>query len=188
MCRRCRFALLHIILSGTRDIAALRELLAEHASSAGVGLGYLRPVAVGAERSVGQDALRLVHVGCGRDGPQSRPQCVSVSSSSSFFFLLCQSDAVANRLYGEQLSARVDLDLFLQPLLGTPLVYDCDRGFACRVHIILRVLHRVSVCTLVHASNMLDMCFPKRCLHTVFFICVLKHVLYVANPARLFSD
>ena len=50
---------------------------------------------------------------------------------------------MANRLHGEWLSDRVDLELFLRPLLGMSLLYGYARGLACHVHILLRVLDRV---------------------------------------------
>ena len=50
---------------------------------------------------------------------------------------------MANRRYGEWLSARMDLEFFLQPVLGMSLLCDCDRGLGCHVHILLRVLDRV---------------------------------------------
>ena len=131
--------LLCSVASGAHDIVVLRELIVEQLRLPPVlGSRSLRPAVVHADRPVGQDASRLVYVGCGRNDPQSRP-----SVFFNPFFFLCQSDAVANRLYGEWLSARMDLEFFLQPLLGMSLLCDCDRGVGCHVHILLRVLDRV---------------------------------------------
>ena len=98
----------------------------------------LRPAVVHSDRPVGQDAARLIYVGCGRNDPQQRP-----SVFFNPFFFLCQSDAEANDLYGKWLSVRMDLDFFLRPLLGMALLCDCNRGLGCHVHILLRVLDRV---------------------------------------------
>ena len=98
----------------------------------------LRPAVVHSDRPVGQDAARLIYVGCGRNDPQQRP-----SVFFNPFFFLCQSDAEANDLYGKWLSVRMDLEFFLRPLLGMALLCDCNRGLGCHVHILLRVLDRV---------------------------------------------
>ena len=132
-------ALLCTIPSGSQEIVELRCLIADQLRLPPAwGSRSLRPVVVHANRPVGQDAARLLYVGCGRNDPQSRP-----SIFYNPFFFLHHSDAVANRLYGEWLSARMDLEFFLQPLLGMPLLCDCDRGIGCHVHILLRVLDRV---------------------------------------------
>ena len=140
------------IPSGSYEVVVLRELISEQLRLPPVlGSRSLRPAVVHADRPVGQDASRLVYVGCGRNDPQSRP-----SVFFKPFFFLCQSDAVANRLYGEWLSARMDLEFFLQPLLGMSLLCDCDRGVGCHVHILLRVLDRVFPLP-GHASHILDL-------------------------------
>ena len=128
--------LLCSVASGAHEIVVLRELIVEQLRLPPVlGSRSFRPVVVHADRPVGQDASRLLYVGCGRNDPQSRPSVFY----NPFFFFLHQSDAVANRLYGEWLSARMDLEFFLQPLLGMSLL--CD--FGCHAHILLRVLDRV---------------------------------------------
>lgn len=132
-------ALLCTMPSGCQEIDELRGLIAEQLRLPPVlASRSLRLVAVHAERPVGQDAARLLYVGCGRNDPQSRP-----SVFYNPFFFLHHSDAVANRLYGEWLSARMDLEFFLLQLLGMSLLCDCDRGIGCHVHILLRVLDRV---------------------------------------------
>ena len=98
----------------------------------------LRPAVVHSDRSVGQDAARLIYVGCGRNDPQGRP-----SVFFNPFFFLCQSDAEANHCFGEWLSVRMDLDYFLHPLLGKALLCDRNRGLGCHTHVLLRVLDRI---------------------------------------------
>ena len=98
----------------------------------------LRPATVHADRPVGQDAGRLVYIGGGRNDPQGRP-----SQLFNPFFYLCESDAVANDLYGKWLADRADIDFFLQPVLGVALLCDCDRGLGCHSHVLRRVLDQV---------------------------------------------
>ena len=131
--------LLCTVPSGAPEIVEVRSLLSSRVRlPPSFGSRSLRVALVHSDRPVGQDASRLMYVGCGRNDPQLRP-----SVFFNPFFFLCQSDAVANRLYGEWLSARADLEFFLQPLLGMSLLCDCDRGVGCHVHILLRVLDRV---------------------------------------------
>ena len=60
--------------SGDHEIAVVRGLFGEQLRLPPVlGSRSLRPVVVHADRPVGQDASRLVYVGCGRNDPQSRP-------------------------------------------------------------------------------------------------------------------
>ena len=98
----------------------------------------LRPAVVHSDRPVGQDASRLIYVGCGRNDPQSRP-----SPFFNPFFFLHQSDAIANDLFRSWLAVRMDLEFFLQPLLGMTLLCDCNRGLGCHVHTLLRVMDRI---------------------------------------------
>ena len=100
----------------------------------------LRPATVHAGRPVGQDAGRLVYIGGGRNDPQCRP-----SHFFNPFFYLCESDAVANDLYGKWLADRADIDFFLQPLLGVALLCDCDRGLGCHSHVLRRVLDQFTL-------------------------------------------
>ena len=63
--------LLCSIASGAHEIVVLRELIAEQLRLPPVlGSRSLRPAVVDADRPVGQDASRLVYVGCGRNDPQ----------------------------------------------------------------------------------------------------------------------
>ena len=98
----------------------------------------LRPAVIHADRGVGKDATRLVYVGCGRNDPQQRP-----SVFFNPFLFLSQSDAVANEQYAQWLGVRMDLDVFLRPLLGHALLCDCDRGLGCHTHVLLRFLDRI---------------------------------------------
>ena len=110
--------LLCTVPSGDPEIVKVRGVLSSRLRlPPAFGSRSLRPAVVHADRPVGQDASRLVYVGCGRNDPQLRP-----SVFFNPFFFLCQSDAVANRLYGEWLSSRMDLESFLQPLLGMSLL------------------------------------------------------------------
>ena len=109
---------------GIRGLISSRLRLPRMRSSRG-----LRPAVVHSDRPVGQDAARLLYVGCGRNDPQGRP-----SVFFNPFFFLCQSDAEANDLYGKWLLTRMDLEFFLHPLLGMALLCDCDRGLGCHVH------------------------------------------------------
>ena len=130
--------LLCTVPSGDPEIVRVRSVLSSRLRLPEVkGSRALRPAVLHADREVGQDASRIVYVGCGRNDPQSRP-----SPFFNPFFCLYQSVAEANRLFGEWLSSRMDLHFFLQPLLGMTLLCDCERGLGCHVHTLLRVLDR----------------------------------------------
>ena len=98
----------------------------------------LRPAVIHGDRPVGQDASRLIYVGCGRNDPQGRP-----SPYYNPFFDLDQSEAVANYHFEQWLSVRMDPTFFLPPLLGKSLLCDCHRGLGCHVHTLLRFMDTV---------------------------------------------
>ena len=125
--------------SGAHEIVEIRSLISSRLRLPESECSRsLRPAVVHADRPVGQDASRLVYIGCGRNDPQGRP-----SVFFNPFFFLHHSDAVANRCYQEWLATRMDLEFFLQPLLGMSLLCDCDKGIGCHVNILLRVLDKV---------------------------------------------
>ena len=86
--------LLCTVPSGDPEIVRVRGVLSSRLRLPKVRSSRaLRPAVLYADREVGQDASRLVYVGCGRNDPQSRP-----SPFFNPFFCLCQSVAEANRL------------------------------------------------------------------------------------------
>ena len=128
--------LLATVPSGEVELVRLRSELSSRLRLPRLNVSRaLRPAILHGDRPVGQDASRLVYVGCGRNDPQGRP-----SPYYNPFFFLNHSEAEANDLYGKWLSCRMDLSFFLHPLLGRALLCDCHRGLGCHVHTLLRVL------------------------------------------------
>ena len=118
--------LLCTVPSGEPEIVSIRREISERIRRpAWRASRALRPTTIHADRSIGQDASRLIYVGDGRNDPQSRP-----SQFSNPFFFICASDGDANELFGNWLASRADLEVFLQPLLGMALLCDCQRGQA----------------------------------------------------------
>ena len=117
----------------------------------------LRPAVIHDDRPVGQDASRLVSVGCGRNDPKLRP-----SQLFNPFLFFHQSEAVANDLFGSWLSSRANLEFFLQPLVGMALLCDCQRGPGCHVHTLLRIFDRVFR-PVVTAHRTMVLLIPRLC-------------------------
>ena len=131
--------LLATVPSGDAELVRLRsELISRLRIPRSAVSRSLRPAILHGDRPVGQDASRLVYVGCGRNDPQGRP-----SPYYNPFFYLNQSEAEANYQYGRWLTVRMDLSFFLQPLLGRSLLCDCHRGLGCHVHTLLRVIDTI---------------------------------------------
>ena len=131
--------LLATVPSGEVEIMELRsELISRLRIPRSKASRSLRPAVLHGDRPVGQDASRLIYVGCGRNDPQLRP-----SPYYNPFFFLDHSEAIANDHFAQWLSVRMDLSFFLQPLLGKSLLCDCDRGLGCHVHTLLRVMDTV---------------------------------------------
>ena len=120
------------VVRARNELASRLHLPAFKASRA------LRPAVIHLDRPVGQDASRLLYVGDGRNDPQGRP-----SRFFNPFLFFHRSESTANDLFGSWLSARADLEFFLQPLCGMALLCDCRRGLGCHVHTLLRVYDRV---------------------------------------------
>ena len=132
--------LLCTVPSGDREVVRVRGDLASRFRAPTSKLSRpLRPSVINSDEPVGQDAARLLYVGCGRTDPQRRP-----SAFYNPFLFLKDSEAVADDRFECWLAVRMDLHFFLQPLLGMCLLCDCHRGLGCHVHIILRVLDRTS--------------------------------------------
>ena len=133
------FVLLATVPSGEPEIVRLREELISRLHLPALKASRsLRPAVIHSDRPTGQDASRLVYVGCGRNDPQGRP-----SQFFNPFLFFHQSEAIANDLFGSWLSVRADLEFFLQPLVGMALLCDCHRGPGCHVDILLRIFDRV---------------------------------------------
>ena len=110
--------LLCTVPSGEPEIVSIRSVLSSRVRLPSMKTSRaLRPAVVHANRGVGEDATRLVYVGCGRNDPQRRP-----SVFFNPFLFLNQSDAVANEQYAQWLGVRMDLDVFLRPLLAQALL------------------------------------------------------------------
>ena len=131
--------LLATVPSGQFELVGLRSELSSRLRLPRSNVSRsLRPAILNGDRPVGQDASRLIYVGCGRNDPQGRP-----SPYYNPFFCLDTSEAVANDRFGQWLGVRMDLSFFLQPLLGRSLLCDCHRGLGCHVHTLLRVMDTV---------------------------------------------
>ena len=110
--------LLCIVLSEDPEIALVRGKLSSRLRFPTMKASRtLLPAVVHADRSVGQDAARLVYAGSGRNVPQGRPSVLF-----NPFFYPHRSEAVANDLVGSWLSVHMELNIFRQPLLGMALL------------------------------------------------------------------
>ena len=131
--------LLATVPSGDPEIVLVRDELLRRLHLPGAKASRaLRPAVIHDIRPVGQDASRLIYVGCGRSDPQGRP-----SPFCSPFLFLHQNEAEANDIFGSWLSVRCDLMHFMRPLLGMAFLCDCQRGPGCHVNTLLRVFDRV---------------------------------------------
>ena len=131
--------LLCTVPSGEEEVVRVRsELSSRLRLPAFRASRSMRPAVVHLNRPVGQDAARLIYVGSGKNDPQQRP-----SIWYNPFFFVCGSEAEANDRFSTWLCTRMDLELFLRPLLGMALLCDCHRGLGCHCNILLRVLDRV---------------------------------------------
>ena len=131
--------LLCIVPSGDEEVVRIRSELSSRLRLPRLKWSRaLRPAVIHLDRSIGEDASRLLYVGSGRNDPQSRP-----SVFCNPFFFLDLSEPEANSKFQDWLCSRMDLGEFLLPLHGMTLLCDCCRGLGCHCNILLRVLDRL---------------------------------------------